>query len=76
VSGPSLERSQGRTAQVIIPEAAVSSMAVPIGAIPMTDGGWALVQRLGRDDLAGLALALPALWLLLSAADWRAVFSL
>lgn len=51
-------------------------MAVPLGAIPLPDGGLALVQRLGRDDLAGLAAALPALWLLLTAADWRAVFSL
>jgi hypothetical protein len=51
-------------------------MAIPLEAVPLPDGTWALVQRLGRDDLAGLAVALPALWLLLTAADWRAVFSL
>jgi hypothetical protein len=51
-------------------------MAVPIGAIPLPEGGWALVRALDRDDLAGLALALPALWLLLTAADWQAVFGL
>lgn len=59
-----------------MPEAPVSCMAIPLGTIPLPDGGLALVQRLGRDDLAGLAVALPALWLLLTAADWRAVFSL
>lgn len=49
-------------------------MTVQSGQALMPDGQWAVVQRLERDDLVGLGLALPALWLLLSAADWQAVF--
>jgi hypothetical protein len=51
-------------------------MVVLTGAIPLSDGGWAMVTRLDRNDLSGLALALPAVWLLLTAADWKAVFGL
>jgi len=72
---PSRGRLQGPTTLLIIPEAAVPGMVVLTGAIPLSDGTWALVRALDRDDLVGLAVALPSLWLLLTAADWKAVFS-
>lgn len=49
-------------------------MATAIDVASTPDGSLAVVRRLDRHDLAGLARVLPPRWLRLNAADWRAVY--